>query len=152
MRNGTKIKGSNEGPNFILIESKFHLVSPDLVSFSILKTDDSIVNIEYIGYSKPLSMVFIQMRNGGRYFYRDVPKSKWQDRHNYDKLNIYWATELRGHYSYFQSDEDFVKEVPNEYVLDSYLKLEEYKSTKSGLYATDRPDLVIDPEKVLFQI
>ena len=78
MRNGTKIKGSNEGPNFILIESKFHLVSPDLVSFSILKTDDSIVNIEYIGYSKPLSMVFIQMRNGGRYFYRDVPKSKWQ--------------------------------------------------------------------------
>lgn len=36
---------------------------------------------------------------------------------------------------------------------DQNLKdLEHHKSTTTGLWATDRPDLIKDPDKVLFQI
>ena len=152
MIDGVKVYGSDTEPNFILIDSKFHLISPDLCSFVIIKTDDSIPNIDYIGYSVIFKRLFIQMRNNGRYFYEDVPAEKWHNRHNYEKINAYWAAELRGHFSYFQSNETFIRMVSNEYVLDAYLKLEQFKFTKSGLWATDVPEKVSDPENVLFQI
>lgn len=150
MINGIKLRGSDNVLNLILIDGLFHKVTPELVSFEMILTKSDIPNIYCIGYSKPLKKLFIQFRNDKRYIYENVSLDKWQIRHNYDKLNQYYANEIKG-ISFFETDE-YVKQLTNQYVLDAYNKLEYFQTITVGLYATDRPDKVIDTDNVLFQI
>lgn len=150
MVKGIKLRGSDSGLNLILIDSIFHRVSPDLVSFEMVLTKADIPNIYCIGYSKPLQQLFVQFRNGRRYIYFDVPVEKWQIRHNYEKINKFYADEIKG--IGFHEVEDHVSPVTNEYVLDAYNNLEYYKVITEGLWATDQPGKVIDPDGLLFQI
>ena len=45
-----------------------------------------------------------------------------------------------------------VHDIINEYVQQASKKLEHHKNTTVGLWATDRPELVKDPQGVLFRI
>ncbi len=150
MIEGLKIRGSDNGLNLIIIDGLFHKVTPELVSFEMILTKSDIPNIYCIGYSKHFKKLFIQFRNDKRYIYENVSVDRWQLRHNYEKINQYYATEIKG-ISFFETDE-CVKPLTNEYVLDAYNKLEYHKVITEGLWATDRPDKIIDPDGLLFQI
>src|ERR1700735_2103729 len=134
MIEGVKVRGSDTGLNLILIDSKFHKVTPDLVTFEIITGSGEIPNINYIGYSKYHKQLFIQMRNDKRYIYQNVPVEKWQIRHNYAKLNEYYQREIKG-ISFFETDQ-FVKQISNQYVLEAYNKLEYLDTIRTGLWAT----------------
>lgn len=145
-----KLRGSDNGLNLIIIDDIFHKVTPELVSFEMILCKSDIPNIYCIGYSKHFKKLYVQFRNNKRYIYEDVSVEKWQIRHNYDKINLYYSSEIKG-ISFFETEE-YVNPLSNQYVLDAYNKLEYYKVITEGLYATDRPDLVIDTQNVLFQI
>lgn len=150
MLNGTKIRGRDDGENFILINSLFYKVTAELVSFEFLVCPDEIPNIQYIGYSKPLKQLYVHFRNGNRYIYQKVSVDQWQARHNYEKINHYYNREIKG-IGYFKTDE-CLKQIPNEYVMSAYNKLEYYATLTEGMWATDRPDLVVDPQNILFEL
>lgn len=145
-----KIRGSDNEPNFILVENIFHSISPDLVSFEMVFAPESIENIYCIGYSKHHKMIFIQFRNNKRLLYSKIPIEKWYARHNYSKINIFYSKEIKG-FSFYETN-DHVRLVANQYVMDAYQKLEYFKNTAVGLWATDCPDKIVDPENILFEI
>lgn len=151
MIEGKKIRGSDNEPNFILIGSEFHKITPDLASFEFVKCE-SLPNIEHLGYSDHYKALFVQFINRDRYIYRGIKKDVWQERHNYEKLNQYVAQKIIGQgYSYIQTEE-FVSKISSEYVLDYLNKLDYYKTVTEGLWATDSPDNVIDTNDSLFQL
>lgn len=150
MIKGIKLRGSDNSLNLILIDSIFHKVTPELVSFEMLLAKQDIPNIYCIGYSKPLKKLFIQLRNDIRAVYENVSVERWQLRHNYAKLNEYYSKEIKGT-GFFQTEE-YVKPLSNEYVLDAYNKLDYWKTITEGLWVTDQPDKVIDPDNLLRQL
>lgn len=145
-----KLRGSDKGLNLILINSMFHKVTPELVSFEMILAKEDIPNIYCIGYSKPLKKLFIQFRNDKQYIYENITIERWQLRHNYKRLNEYYAKEIKG-ISFFETEE-YAKPLNNEYVLDAYNKLEYWQVITHGMWATDRPDKVIDTDNVLIQL
>jgi len=74
----------------------------------------------------------------------------WQNRRNYVLINQFYAKEIKGK-PYHQTDE-YVQPITNEYVLEAYNKLDYYATITDGLFATDNPSKVIDPECILFQL
>jgi hypothetical protein len=150
MIEGTKIRGRDDGENFILINSVFYKCTADLVSFEFHVCPEDVNDIKYIGYSKPLKQLYVQFRNDKRYIYQNVSLDKWQLRYSYDNVSRYYREEIQG-IGYYETEE-FLKQIPNEYILDAYNKLEYYHTVTSGMWATDVPEKVIDPENVLMQI
>lgn len=148
MIEGVKVRGSDSEPNFVIIDSIFYKVSPELVSFEFKICDTQNINI--VGYSKYLKLFFVLFNNGKRYIYEDVTLNEWQSRLNYNGINDFYRNAIQGK-SFYETTEWVVKTTP-EYVLDAYSKLEYYKTITHGLWATDSSELVIDPENVLFQI
>jgi hypothetical protein len=147
--NSKEIRGSENILNLILINGVFHKVTSELVSYEMILCEKDIPNIYCIGYSKPLDNLYVHMRNDKRYIYEGFSVDKWQIRHKYDKINTYYSNEVRG--SSFHETTEYIRPVPNEMVLDYYNRLKEWKIIHEGMWMTDRPDLIIDPENVLFQ-
>jgi len=54
--------------------------------------------------------------------------------------------------NYWHSTSDLMKESVADDICDLFQELEYYRDTTTGLWATDRPDLVHDPKGILFRI
>lgn len=150
---GKKVRGSDSQPNFVLIDSQFYKVTPDLVSFEFIlndKAENHHLGVLLIGYSRHTSEVYVKLRGGDKRLYGPVNIEGWQLRYEAKSLQDYFIN-LHKLSPGVATNED-IYAVANEYVLDHLLKLEHYKARTLGLWATDQPDKVIDPDGVLFQI
>lgn len=145
---GKKVRGADDTPNFIIINDKFHKVHPELVSYEMIAHPSD--NISFIGYSKSLKCLYVMMANDKSYLYRAVPYEVWQRRYKYDSVKVYYNDVIKG-VPFIEVDWT-VKEVSPHEVM-RYIEEVEYSWTITrGLWATDQPDKIIDPEGLLFQI
>ena len=151
MIEGIKIRGADNTPNFIIVDDLFHIVTPELVSYEFVICSDT-KNLNFIGYSKPLKLLYVEFQNNKRYIYRNIDLDVWQSRYSFDTMSNYYAHKIKSQgFTYCETDE-YIKRIPNQMVLDYLDKLDYYKTITEGLYATDRPDKVIDTENTLFEL
>lgn len=142
--------------NFKIINEGVYIVSDELVSFTFQIVDTP--NIKMFGHSLPLKELYIEMQNGKSYLYKEVPDtiiSDWEQLLKKIRLqfNIYWRTNLCGFYRYEEVTEIMsVNKSTLEYLLNRYELLQFHEAITVGLWATDRPDKVIDAEDTMFQI
>lgn len=147
---GQKTRGSDKGPNFILVNGTFYNVTPDLVSFEMQDVSKQDSCLLFIGWSKHLNTVFAKLKNGMRVIHKNVDSEIWQSRINYRSLQLYYSDLCT--FALPEDTSEDLHAVANQYVLDHYLKLEYQCTIVQGLWATEYPEKVIDPEGVLFQI
>lgn len=147
---GKKIRGSDTEPNFVLIGGQFYKVTPELVSFEFILPND---NITVLAYSKVFKQIFVRYKAGlnkPNYLINDVSVSTWQKRYLYERAEVFFCENIAGNNGKATTQD--IEAVSNEYVLDHLLKLEYQCTIVKGLWATECPEKVIDPENVLFQI
>lgn len=148
MIKGTKIKGSDETPNFIVIDDKFYKVHPELVSFEFEMNVSDVIRC--IGYSEHRRMLIIVYTDGRAALYDNISKTCWQERHNYERLTMFYTVEMMAR-QYAMVDWTIKYASPYE-VMEYLDDLEYYRAITCGLWATDQRDKIIDPDGVLFQI
>jgi hypothetical protein len=144
-----KLRGGDNALNLIIIDGKFYQITPDLASFVFKNTQDKCLNIQYLGYSDHHQMLYLHMRDGNRYIYNDVTTEEWSVIANSENIPSAYRDKTKGK-SYYQTEQN-IKPISNEEVLKAYEELEYWKCIHEGMWMTDRPDLVIDPQNVLFQ-
>lgn len=142
------LRGSDDHPNFILIQGQFYKVHPELVSFNFLYFREG--GIRFIGYSKHLKAVCVRFSNGHMFIDKDIAEDVWEARNEYKSIVDFYFEKVRNSQC---KDVDYeILMVTNETVMEHILNIEYQWTITRGLWATEAPEKVHDPEKTLFQI
>lgn len=129
-------------------------VSSGLLTFDLFSLGHYEHAIDFIGINIPENLFYVQFVNSKRFLYREVPT---------DVLNLFkegapesfhsiYAERVKG-FGYYEVEQGYyVSAARPDDIVANFNKLMHHRDTTVGLWATDRPEKVDDPEKLLFQI
>lgn len=136
--------------SLVIIEGALHNVSHELASYELYHQPKS-NNVDYLGINKKDNILFVQFKNGKSYVYLDVNKEALDLWNNSRTAGNYLANCIKGYFRYHDS-ELYAEPANHKDVADVYKKLLHHYDTTIGLHVTDRPDLVVDEKKVMYQL
>jgi hypothetical protein len=137
--------------SLIVIDGVLHNTSHELNKFELSYHHPISNNVDYLGFNKKDNQLFVQFKNGKSYMYFDVSKEAIELWNTSRPAGNYLANCIKGYFRYHESDL-FAEVASPTSVAEAYKKLLHHYDTTVGLYATDRPDLIKDEQKVLFQL
>lgn len=136
--------------SLVAIDHVLHNISHELNGFKLYYHPNS-ENVDYLGVNKKGNQLYVQFKTGKSYIYYDVD-AEIMDLWNASRTaGNYLSNCIKGFFRFHESD--LFAEVANlNDVAEAYKKLLHHYDSTIGLHVTDRPDLVVDEKKVMYQL
>ena len=110
------------------IWSSFHIHQPDYEA------------IRFYGVSPADRQVIVVQTDGHNFIYKELPETLVNDLDKEIAVEANLGTIIGGNFEKERCDAH-ITEVPIQDLLDTFCQMQDYITTSSGLWATDRPDL-----------
>lgn len=132
------------------IGTGLHNITHNLNRFDLRYTFDS-PNVDYTGHDEGNQLLFVQFKDGKSYLYFDVPVEVWKEWNSTSPGN-FLASRIKGHYRYERQESYYAEPADSKDVAEAFKQLLHHRDSTKGLYATDKPEMVVDDKGFLFKI